>query len=90
MRGDYVIVRSYGDKPVVLRVVDEGGAVVYVCNPERYDRLIADTDRLPASSRKREDVYCYSDEALAFIEANYMQGDAAWNQLSLYWKRETA
>lgn len=88
MIGDYVIVRCHGDKPALNRVYEELGNGFRVCNPDRYEDVVKGYERAPTIGFPRNDVYCYDAEKLAFIEANYSQGDAAWYQLPLYWRQQ--
>jgi hypothetical protein len=59
MKGDKVIVRTFGNKPVVCKVWEVTPQVVAVCSPENYERLSSGKDGLWPVGILREDVYQY-------------------------------
>lgn len=58
MRGELVIVRTFGGKPVERRVWDVGEAVVYVTNDEEFEKLVAGKPALQPIGFPKEDVFC--------------------------------
>lgn len=81
MRGELVIVRSYGGRPLLRRVWDVGRNVVYITNDEQLGRL---TQGLPASMPigfPMEDVFAYDPEIAACIESLYQTGRLDWSSL---------
>ena len=58
LRGELVIVRTFGGKLVECRVWDVGEAVVYVTNDEEFDKLIAGKPALDPIGFPKEDIFC--------------------------------
>ena len=58
LRGELVIVRTFGGKPVERRVWDVGEAVVYVTNEEEFQKLVAGKPALDPIGFPKEDVFC--------------------------------
>lgn len=58
MRGELVIVRTFGGKPVERRVWAVGEAVVYVTNDEEFNKLVAGKPALEPIGFPKEDVFC--------------------------------
>jgi hypothetical protein len=59
MKGDKVIVRTFGDKPVVCKVWEVTPQVIEVCSPENYERLSKGMDGLMPVGILKEDVFRY-------------------------------
>lgn len=57
MRGEIVIVRAFGGKPLKRRVWDIGRSVVYVTNDEEFNKLEADLPALEPIGFPKEDVF---------------------------------
>jgi hypothetical protein len=56
-RGEIVLVRAFGGKPLKRRVWDVGVSVVYITNDEHYDRLLAGEHTVQAIGFPKEDVF---------------------------------
>lgn len=68
MRGDKVIVRSFGDRPLVRRVwaADEEG--VYISAEGEYQKLSRGEEALSPVGFPREDVFRFDPEIAATAE----------------------
>jgi hypothetical protein len=58
LRGEIVIVRTFGGKPVECRVWDVGDTLVYVTNDEEFEKLIAGKAALAPIGFPKEDIFC--------------------------------
>ena len=58
MRGEVVIVRTFGGKPAQRRVWDVGDTVVYLTNEDQFALLIAGKPALEPIGFPKEDVFC--------------------------------
>lgn len=81
MRGDKVIVRSFGNRPLVRRVwgADEHG--VYISAEGEYQKLSRGEEALSPVGFPREDVFSFDPELAAVMELD----DGAlmdWGRLS--------
>jgi hypothetical protein len=79
MKGDYVIVRAYGDEPLVRRVWDVTDTAVYVCGDERYTSLIEGTTDLVPIGFPKSHVYVWNPEILQQGKSNKL-----WDLLKPY------
>ena len=57
MRGDVVLVRSFGGKALKRRVWDVGDSVVFVTNDEQFERLVAGKQAIEPVGFPKEDVF---------------------------------
>jgi hypothetical protein len=57
MRGETVIVRAFGDRPLKRKVWEVGDAVVYVTNDEEFDKLSAGIAAQEPIGFPKEDVF---------------------------------
>lgn len=76
MRGDKVIVRSYGNKPLVRRVWEVTPDAIFICSEENYKTLIRGEDGLLPVGFPREFVYRYN--------SNVNVKSIAWDKLTVY------
>jgi len=60
MKGDKVIVRTFGNKPVVCRVWESDSEIVAVCSPQNFDTLVKGEEGLWPVGFPRKDVYLYN------------------------------
>jgi hypothetical protein len=58
LRGEVVIVRTFGGKPAQRRVWDVGDTVVYLTNEDQFALLIAGKPALEPIGFPKEDVFC--------------------------------
>ena len=61
MRGDVVLVRTFGGKAVKRRVWDVGHSVVYVTNDEQFAKLTAGKSAVEPIGFPKEDVFKVTD-----------------------------
>ncbi|MCX6702883.1 MAG: hypothetical protein NTW60_03400 [Candidatus Wolfebacteria bacterium] len=62
MRGDIVIVRSYGGVPLVRRIWEEDERGVYITDDVQLKRLLAGGYAIPPIGFHREDVFRFNPE----------------------------
>ena len=77
MRGDTVIVKSFGDKPLIRKVWDVSKDVVFICNDENFETLIEGNKGLLPVGFHKDDVFRYNPN----IDIN---DPALWKQLRTY------
>lgn len=77
MRGSLVIVRTYGDVPVVRRVWERRSNKVYISEESQFQRLMAGQDALVPIGFPCEDVFEYDPK----MSADLAQGRVEWNKL---------
>ena len=58
MRGDIVIVRTFGGKPAERRVWDTNDSLVYVTTDEEFAKLVVGKPALQPVGFPKEDVFC--------------------------------
>lgn len=87
MRGDLVIVRTYGDIPKVRRVWDVSTKAVFACTEERYERLIQDNEDVPATAFPIADVFCYDAATFDKLSKTYQRDPSVWERLTPYTHR---
>lgn len=81
MKGEFVIVRSYGGEPLLRRIWDINGNIVYITNDEQYQILIKGESAIGPIGFPREDVFQY-DKAMAELIGPYGEnGKWDWNKL---------
>lgn len=85
MRGEKVIVRVFGNKPVTGRVweVFNGGA--YVCSEDHFQQLLEGNGVLPQIGFPLEDIFEYQDQVAAELESAYNSSDT--KQLAFAWNK---
>ncbi|MEX1247929.1 MAG: hypothetical protein WEA61_05560 [Anaerolineales bacterium] len=74
MKGDKVIVRTYGGKPVVCKVWEVTPEVVAVCSEENFETLERGEQGLWPVGIPREDVFFFAPNVK----------DASWERLKQY------
>jgi hypothetical protein len=84
MRGDYVIVRTYGDVPKRRRVWDVTPRAVFVCTDERYERLNRGVEEIPATGFPITDVFYYDEATFGELLNNYKSDPSSWERLVPY------
>ncbi len=62
MRGEMVLVRAFGDVPLVRRVWEAGESTVYITDDEQLGKHIAGLCMLPPIGFPREDVFRFSPD----------------------------
>ena len=85
MRGNTVIVRAYGDEPLALKVWETTEDRIYVCDDERYQRLLvwgAKPDCFPVAF-PRENVYHYDKKLFDVVKENHKSDPSVWNKLKI-------
>ena len=78
MKGDLVIARSFGQKPVVRRVCDSTPELVYLCTEEQYILLNEGITNLHPIGFPRQDVFEYEESVLRELATD----PSSWNRLN--------
>ena len=86
MKGDTVIVRTYGGRPLVRRIWDVDEHAVYITNDEQFHLLIKGTGGLEPLGFPNEDVFEYSPDLVKNMDKLYESGKWKWDNLVL-WKK---
>jgi hypothetical protein len=81
MKGELVIVRSYGGKPLVRRLWDERETVIYITNDEQFQLLLEGKGGLEPIGFPREDVFKYDDDLARSMDVRYLAGKWDWDKL---------
>lgn len=77
MKGDKVIVRSYGGEPKVLRIWEIARDVIFVCSEENFTVLSDGGEGLWPVGVPKEDVFRYNPKVILTDSMN-------WDQLNVY------
>lgn len=84
MRGDLVVVKEFGGRPLIRRVWDSNDEVVYVCSEERYNFLLSgEDDRYPIGF-PREYVFGYDQSIVGTLSSLWQVDPNIWNSLELW------
>jgi len=81
MRGDCVIVRTYGGEPLARRVWDEDKHIVQITNDEQFELLTEGKDALDPIGFPRSDVFRCDPELIPSVNQLYRDGKWDWNKL---------
>ena len=81
MRGDFVIVRAFGNIPLIRRVWDEDDKAVYITNDEQFQFLIEAKEALEPIGFPREDVFKYDPELASSMDRLLKGGKWDWDKL---------
>lgn len=76
MRGETVIVRAFGGKPLIKKVWSLGARVVYLTDAEEMEKLLAGMVALPPIGFPKEDVFKYDPDVASNLER------INWSELS--------
>lgn len=88
MRGEIVFVRDAWGQPLVRRVWEATPTTVYICNEERYQRLLKDyASELPPTAFPIENVYVYDPSLEKTLRARWQTDPSVWKSLTQYRKR---
>ena len=86
MRGDLVIVRAFGSRPLARRLWGVQGGGAYVCGEDQFNLLAAGREAPPPIGFPREDVFEYEPQALLNLERAFTTGNnktlkKAWSRV---------
>jgi len=84
MRGNIVIIRTYGDVPLVRRVWDEDDSTIYITNDEQFQLLNEGKEALEPIGFPREDVFKYTPDLAAAMDQLVKSGKWDWNKLASF------
>jgi hypothetical protein len=76
MRGETVIVRAFGGKPLIKKVWSLGARVIYLIDAEELEKLLAGREALSPIGFPKEDVFRYDPELARDLEG------VVWSELS--------
>jgi hypothetical protein len=80
MRGDLVIIRTYGNLPLIRRVWDEDQYAIYITNDEQFKILTNKKDGFYLGFQQK-DVFKFNPELAKEMEILYKKGEWDWNKL---------
>jgi hypothetical protein len=80
LKGDHVIVRAFGNEPLVRIVWESDRDVVWICTEENYSHLIADLPALRPVGFLAQNVYEYDATMLATLKRRYKEDQDVWNR----------
>jgi hypothetical protein len=81
MRGKTVVVRTFGDRPLVRRVWDADADAVYITDDVQYQRLVAGEPALNPVGFPWEDVYEVEPSLIDAVEQIWQAGRWDWRRL---------
>lgn len=84
MKGDTVIVRAFGNEPLVRRVWDGDNRAVRIVTDENYQDLEAGRKALNPVGFPRDDVFHYNARLLEQVQAEYETNPQVWKNLRVY------
>jgi hypothetical protein len=87
MRGEKVIVRAFGNEPLVRRIWEVFPDIIYICSEEGYEKLMAGEEWMPVGFH-REDVYHYDPTVAAVLLENWRSNPTFWEHLTCWKERE--
>ena len=79
IRGEMVLVRTFGDRPVVRRVWDSAKGLIYICSDKQFDMMANGEDSPPPIGFPANDVYCYDEVSKKFLSSD---GHMDWTKLN--------
>jgi hypothetical protein len=85
MRGEMVIVRSFGGRPLVRRVWAADARAVYICGEREFRQLAAGQEAPPPVGFPREDVFAFEPALAAAAERAYNPEQWDWGRLA-HWE----
>lgn len=81
MRGDLVIVRAFGGKPLVRRIWEDAGRGVYITTDAIFKNLLAGDNKIQPVGFPREDVFKF-DSGIAAVMDDLIQNEKwDWTKL---------
>jgi hypothetical protein len=83
MRGELVIVRTYGDRPEIRRIWDMDENAIYITNDEQFKLLTGGREGLFIGF-PRQDVFKYNQMLAASMENLCKEKKWRWNKLTPY------
>ena len=81
MRGDFVIMRAFGDIPLIRRLWDEDNNGVYITNDELFQLLTEGKGSIQPIGFPQEDVFKYDPELASSMDRLFKNGEWDWNKL---------
>jgi hypothetical protein len=81
MRGDFVIVRAFGNIPLIRRLWDEDNHYIYITNDEQFQLLTNNYEALEPIGFPTEDVFKYDQELAESMEDMVREGKWNWDAL---------
>lgn len=83
-RGDTIVVRSYGNKPLIRRVWQVTDRAVYIHSEENYQKHIQGIAVVGPVGFPRDDAYVYEPDTFPADAEGVSQGATFWHQLRPY------
>ncbi len=83
MKGDQVVIRTFGGEPRIVRVWEIGEKVIAICSEENYQNLILGKNGLSPVGFPKKDVFRYNPSQEKMLK-NWRNDPALWQHLSSY------
>lgn len=78
MNENLVLVRAFGDRPVISAVLEREGDVVLVCKPEHAEAIRSGARPMPMLGFRKSEVYACDGNAIQMVQ----RGEKIdWNRL---------
>ena len=84
MRGDFVIVRAFGNIPLIRRLWDEGDYLIYITNDEQFQLLTDGKKALEPIGFPRKDIFKYDPELASSMDRLVKSGKWDWSKLASF------
>jgi hypothetical protein len=83
MKGDKVVIRTFGGEPRIVRVWEIAEKVIAICSEENYQSLVNGNDGLSPVGFPKKDVFRYNPSQEKMLK-NWRNDPALWAHLSSY------
>lgn len=84
MKGDYVIAKAFGNKPLVRRVWESTTETVYICTDARYTELLEGEQGCYPIGFPRRCVFEYDISLASDLEKEWQTNPGLWDDLKLW------
>ena len=86
MKGEFVVVRAYGEEPKVLRIWEVRGDTALVSAPDQFAKLESGAEALLPVGFPMQDVFQYDPK----LEGEIASGKIEWQHLTPYTQKNKA
>ena len=84
MKGDYVIAKAFGGRPLTRRVWEATSETVYICTDERYGELLDGKENCHPIGFPREYVFEYDSGMASELESQWRLTPELWDNLAVW------
>lgn len=81
MKGEKVIVRAFGNRPLLRRVWTTTEKAVFITNEEQFQLLVAGLPAIEPLGFPRKDVFKYNSKLAISMERLFIEGKWVWDKL---------